>query len=90
MNFAVVLGQLCIDERFREAFFAEGGKNARRVLARLPLPFTGAERLLLLKLSKKGGNSPGLKQDFAALNKAIVAAGCGRGPCPIDYFTLNA
>jgi hypothetical protein len=89
MNFALVLGQLCIDERFREAFFANRGRNARRVLATLPLPFTGVERRLLLRISKKGGNSPGLKQDFTALNKAIVAAGCGRGPCPIGAFTVT-
>jgi hypothetical protein len=89
MNFAVVLGQLCIDERFREEFFANGGKNARRVLARIPLPFTGEERRLLLSISKKGGHSPGLKQDFTALNEAIVNAGCGKGPCPIFAFTLS-
>jgi hypothetical protein len=89
MNFSVVLGQLCIDPRFRERFFRDRGKNAKAALASLSLPFTRAERELLLRLSKKGGNSPGLNQDFQQLNGNLrTAAGCGRGPCPFDNFAL--
>jgi hypothetical protein len=90
MNFSVVLGQLCIDPRFRERFFRDKGRNAKAVLASLSLPLTRAERKLLQDLSKKGGNSPGLNQDFQQVNaKLRTAAGCGRGPCPFDNFSLN-
>jgi hypothetical protein len=90
MNFALVLGQLCIDKRFREAFFADDGKNAEELLRSLQLLFSAEERTLLLLISKKGGHSPGLKQDFGQVNDDLLAAaGCGRGPCPIHYFTLN-
>ena len=90
MNLAIVLGQLCIDERFRKAFFANRGKKAGRLLATLPLPFTAAERKLLLRISKHGGHSPGLNQDFGHVEQGIRAAlGCGRGPCPFYNFTLN-
>jgi hypothetical protein len=91
MNFAVVLGQLCLDRKFREEFFGNRGENAKAVLDRyLRLPFTWAEEEFLLEIAKHGGNSPGLKQDFEKLNENLeAAAGCPRGPCPIHYFTVT-
>jgi len=87
MNAVTIVGLLCIDDTFRDAFFKEKGKYLDDTLKQIPLLLSWGDKQALMAIAQ----DPEAPKAFGAVATAMRKVGCPNSPCLYVYYnTLNA